>query len=106
LIPPRSPAPVQAGIGNPTPLSQLGGGLSLPRIPSRAFGLLKPPSNDPSSPAATEYGAFVEDEGFDDDDDDDDDDAEVVVKPMSTLELKRSLQTSMSISSLNSLKGR
>jgi hypothetical protein len=62
-------------------------GLSLPRIPAASFGSRPPESHE------SDFGAFVDDGGDDDDDDE-------LVKPMSSIELKRSLQSSISITSV------
>ena len=93
--PPQSPG------GNALPAlapAQSPGGLSLPRIPGKAFGQGSPDDK------ARDFGLLASDEeDYDSEDDDDDDGA--FVKPMSSVDLKKSFQTSLSIGSVASMKG-
>jgi len=92
---PASPVSVKSQSdrpGTPGERPGSGGGLSLPHIPGRAFGR--------GNSAEPGFGVVASD--VEDDDSEDEDD---FVKPMSSVDLKRSMRTTLSIGSMTSPKG-
>jgi len=81
----------KASTASPAPPALPPGGLSLPHIPGKSFG-----QGNAAQPGFGLVGSDEEEEESDDDED--------LVKPMSSVDLKRSMRTTLSIGSMTSPK--